>query len=153
MPRKRRRPPPSPGPPRWDSPYPTLDLHGDTADAARLRAERWLRSQQAAGERTVRIITGRGLHSVGPPVLPAEIDALLTDLKGALVASFDPEPGGGVYRVQLIRPRPSSAPPPRPSPPADPALRLRAEESLAELGVTPTEELLAAEMERLKKKF
>ncbi|MBW3630005.1 MAG: Smr/MutS family protein [Gemmatimonadetes bacterium] len=150
MPRKRRRPPLSPGTSRWDSPYPTLDLHGETADAARSRAERWLRSQQAAGERTVRIITGRGLHSIGPPVLPAEIDHLLTTLKGPLVATFEAEPAGGVYSVELTRLRAPAPPPRRPTPPADPALRLRAEESLAELGVTPTEELLAAEMERLR---
>src|SRR5688500_12721794 len=99
MPRKRRRPPP-PGPP-LESVYPTLDLHGDTADAARARAERWLRAEQAAGERTVRLITGRGLHSVGPPVLPTEIEHLLTGLKGSLVASFQTESGGGVYRVEL----------------------------------------------------
>ena len=152
MPRKRRRSPPRQGPSHLPSVYPTLDLHGDTADAARSRAERWLRAEQAAGERTVRLITGRGLHSVGPPVLPTEIEQLLKSLKGSLVGSFQAEPGGGVYRVELVRPRISTTPPKRPAPPPDPALRHRAEESLAELGITPTEELLRAEMERLERK-
>jgi hypothetical protein len=156
MPRKRRRPPLPPGPPLWDSPYPTLDLHGDTADEARARAERWLRAQQAAGERTVRLITGRGLHSIGPPVLPTAIHELLGTLRGALVAAFQAEPGGGVYRVELKRPRPAPTihHPKRRKLPDDPALRHRAEESLAELGVTPTPALLEAEMERLlREKF
>ena len=153
MPRKRRRSPSSPGPSYLPSVYPTLDLHGDTADAARSRAERWLRTEQAAGERTVRLITGRGLHSVGPPVLPAEIERLLRELKGSLVASFEAEPGGGVYRVALTRPRLPRTLPQRPAPRADPALRHRAEESLAELGITPTEELVRAEMERLKREL
>lgn len=154
MPRKRRRPPLPSGPPLRDSLYPTLDLHGDTADAARSRAERWLREQQKAGERTVRLITGRGLHSVGPPVLPAEIDHLLSTLKGSLVAAYEAEPGGGVYRVELTRPRSAPSPGPRPKRlalPDDPALRHRAEESLADLGITPTPELVEAEMERLAK--
>ena len=152
MPRKRRRPTLPSGPPLWDSPYPTLDLHGDTADEARSRSERWLRSQQAAGERTVRLITGRGLHSVGPPVLPTAIEELLATLKGALVAAFQAEPGGGVYRVELKRPSPAPSPGhprKRSKLPDDPALRHRAEESLAELGVTATPALVEAEMERL----
>ena len=150
MARKRRRSPPQ-GPSHLPSVYPTLDLHGDTADAARSRAERWLRAEQAAGERTVRLITGRGLHSVGPPVLPTEIAHLLAGLKGSLVASFAPEPGGGVYRVELARERLPRAVAKRPAPPVDPALRHRAEESLAELGITPNEDLLRAEMERLSR--
>jgi hypothetical protein len=156
MSRKRRRLPPPHGPPLRDSLYPTLDLHGDTADAARSRAERWLRAQQSAGERTVRLITGRGLHSIGPPVLPREIEHLLATLKGSLVSAFHSEPGGGVYRVELKRPRSAPLPsiPKRRSLPDDPALRHRAEESLADLGVTPTPALVEAEMERLlKEKF
>ena len=150
MPRKRRRTPPSSRPPSLDSVYPTLDLHGETADTARTRAERWLRAERAAGERTVRLITGRGLHSVGPPVLPAEIEHLLAGLKGSLVASYETEPGGGVYLVELARLRLPLQIPKRPALPDDPGLRHRAEESLAELGISPTEELVRAEMERLK---
>jgi hypothetical protein len=148
MPRKRR-----PASPSWESIYPSLDLHGDTADAARARAERWLREEQEAGARTVRIITGKGLHSVGPPVLPLEIEGLLATLKGSLVADFGAEPGGGSFLVQLRRPArprgPARSPQSTPLP-DDPALRHAAEESLAELGIASTRELLRAEMERLR---
>jgi hypothetical protein len=155
MPRKRRSPASRPPAPLWESPYPTLDLHGDTADAARQRAERWLRLEQEAGERTVRIITGRGLHSVGPPVLPLEIEGLLATLKGSLVADFGSEPGGGSFRVELRRPRRprevAKQQPSRPATPDDLPLRRAAEESLADLGVAPTPALVEAEMERLRR--
>lgn len=158
MSRRRRKPPHSASLP-WDTLYPTLDLHGDTADEARRRAERWLAEQQALGVRTVRIITGKGLHSVGPPVLSGEIGALLRSLRGTRVAQFATEPGGGVFRIELRRSptvhrpdgsRPQRAQPP-PSPPADAALRRQAEEALWELGVQPTPELIAAELRRLKR--
>ena len=149
--RRKREPTPPTRWPAWDELHPTLDLHGETADDARRRAERWLRERQAEGARTVRLITGRGMHSVGPPVLPGEIRELLTGLRGGVVSRFDAEPGGGAFRVELTRPRPRrSAPRPPPDPRLDDAeLRRRAEESLWELGVDPTPAVLEAEMRRL----
>lgn len=151
-------PGPRPGP-AWDEVHPTLDLHGETADGARVKAERWLRDRRAEGARTVRIVTGRGLHSVGPPVLPGEIAGLLRRLKGSVVADWAGEPGGGVYRVELRRagrgrpaagaPMPGNSAVSRSVPARDPELRRRAEESLADLGIKPTPALLAAEMRRL----
>ena len=134
-----------------DELYPTLDLHGETAESGRRRAERWLRESQAMAIPTVRVITGRGRRSQGPPVLRGEIADLLSALKGEVVDSVADEPGGGAFRVELRRPTraPARPTPPAPRVPADPELRRRAEESLAELGVTPTPELLAAEMRRL----
>lgn len=153
MPKRRRRRPPPASPPgeAWDELHPSLDLHGETAESARRRAERWLRAQQADGVRTVRLITGRGLHSPGPPVLPGEIQELLRMLRGTLVAGFSREPGGGAFRVELARPERRPAAPPRPLDRRlhDPELRGRAEENLVELGVTPTPALLEAEMRRL----
>ena len=153
MSRKRRRPTPAPGY-ILDSLYPTLDLHGDTADEARRRTIRWLQIQQEAGESTVRIVTGRGLHSIGPPVLPGEVEQLLTELRGSRVSRFSTESGGGVFRVELKRAeRPPGGSILTPSKQRarshDPRLRRAAEESLSELGITPTPELLEAEMERL----
>jgi hypothetical protein len=155
MSRRKRKPSSSARVP-WDTLYPTLDLHGDTAEEARRRAELWLAEQHSLGVRTVRIITGKGLHSVGPPVLRGEIEALLRSLRPSRVARFEPEPGGGVLRIELRRsaaphqpagPRPQ----PKPAPPsADAELRRRAEEALWELGVQPTPELIAAEIRRLK---
>jgi hypothetical protein len=155
MPRKRRRS--AGGPPRGrsveDVLYPSLDLHGHTAGEARARAERWLLEQQAAGERVVRLITGRGLHSVGPPVLPVEIAELLRRLKGSTVAAFGTEPGGGAFRVELRRDARKTAlgrpPAPNRVRRVDPELRRLAEEALVELGVQATPELLEIEIQRL----
>jgi hypothetical protein len=152
MPRKRRKPTRRGKPLPWDAVHPTLDLHGATAEEARARADRWLRAQQGAGERVVRLITGRGLHSVGPPVLPGEIQDLLASLHGSVVERFAPEGGGGAFQVELRKrktpPRPRSASPDAHLP-GDSELRRRAEESLHELGVEPTPALLRAEMRRL----
>lgn len=152
MPRKRRRPTRRGEPLPWDAVHPTLDLHGATAEAARAEAQRWLRAQQGAGERVVRLITGRGVHSRGPPVLPGEIQDLLASLSGSVVEHFAPERGGGAFRVELRkRKTPSPRRPPEAEPADDPDLRRQAEESLHELGVEPTPALLRAEMRRLRK--
>jgi hypothetical protein len=132
--------------------YPLLDLHGHTGGEARVRTESWLRARAAAGERTVVIVTGRGNRSQGLPVLPGEIEHLLTLLTGEVVARWEPAAGGGGFRVEL---RP--APPPA-VPRADDgrllrdhphALRRRAEEALIELGITPTPALVLAEIRRI----
>lgn len=131
--------------------YPTLDLHGETGDSARGRVERWLYEMREEGEPMVRVVTGRGKHSTAGPVLRGEIEHLLTTLRGGIVRRFEVDSGGGAFRVLLrlrdgaVAPRPRAAPPP----PA-PELRRRAEESLAELGVAPTPEMIAAEIERIR---
>ena len=136
--------------------YPTLDLHGCTADEARERSHRWVAEQWERGERVIRLITGWGRHSVGPPVVRSEVRLLLTDLRGTMVRDFDLETGGGVFRVALRSPpRPPAAPPRArmavtPAPPTGEEAR-RAIESLEELGVTPTPELIAAEVRRLRR--
>lgn len=149
----RRRPNPDRRRPRPDrgALYHTLDLHGETAASARRRTEAWLRSQRDAGERCVRLITGRGRRSVGPPVLGSEVKRLLRDLTGELVDRVEEESGGGALRV-LLR-SPSSVAPGRPArglTAASPELRREAEEALAELGVDPTPELLEAEIRRIR---
>ena len=151
--RRRRFPRASTSPP---SPtYPTLDLHGETAETARRLTEHWLRQQRAEGIDLVRVVTGRGLHSVGGPVLPGEIRALLEELRGSVVADFFIERGEGSLQVTL-RPSPSakrsrrdavrttSSPDPVPA-----EVRRAAEEALSELGVRPTPALLEAEIRRL----
>jgi hypothetical protein len=149
----RRRRPQGPGEPRG-SVHPLLDLHGLTGDEARGRAERWLRAKAAAGERTVVVVTGRGNRSRGFPVLRPEIEHLLEGLRGSAVESWEPTDGGGAFRVSLAGP----PTPPRADPGAEaaalarqhpPELRRRAEESLAELGITPTPALVRAEIRRL----
>jgi hypothetical protein len=130
--------------------YPTLDLHGETAESARRRAESWLRAERRGGERLVRLVTGRGRHSVGPPVLPAEIEDLLRSLRGSVVESFEVERGGGAFRVELRRPDPPRPPRPARAPSGDEELRRAAEERLAELGISPHPSLVEAEMRRFR---
>jgi hypothetical protein len=154
MPRRRKRSPrPQRGGSDWEAVLPTLDLHGHTADEALRRSERWLRDQQVAGSRTVRLITGRGLRSAGPPVLRGEIEEMLRRLRTGLVEEFTAESAGGAFRVQLRAAARASR---RSTQPAvqgllgnRPELRRRAEEALEEVGVKPTPELLEAEMRRL----
>jgi hypothetical protein len=157
MPRKPRRSAGRPASLPWGEIYPTLDLHGHTGAEARARAEGWLREQQRAGARTVRVITGWGRHSVGPPVLRGEIEALLARLRGRVVAHYAVEPGGGAFRVELrraARPAPQAGPAAAPAADRsarDAALRRRAEEALWELGVEPTPALVEAELRRLRR--
>lgn len=137
----------------WGRVHPILDLHGLTGDAASRRAEQWLRARQAEGVRTVVVVTGRGLHSQGIPVLRNEVEHLLARLKGTLVVRWEPAHFGGSFRVELRRPPQE---PPRVSTrepalvrDAPPDVRLRAAENLAELGIASTPALLEAEIRRI----
>lgn len=150
--RKKRTPPPAPGasPAAWARVHPHLDLHGHTGDEARRRAAAWLREQRGDGVRTVVVVTGRGLHSRGLPVLRGEVEDVLRSLEGTVVQDFEEAPGGGGYLVRLRRPPPPPLPaPPAPALPDDPALLREAQESLWELGIAPTPALLRAEAERI----
>ena len=133
--------------------HPLLDLHGMTGEEARRRTEQWLRERQAEGVRTVVVVTGRGLHSIGIPVVRNEVAHLLALLKGTLVARWESTHAGGSFRVELRRPPPDASPPasapPRLLAKADPELRRRAEEALWELGIDPTPPLLEAEIRRI----
>jgi hypothetical protein len=148
---RRRRKPSSPAPGSRSIPdilYPTFDLHGLTGVEAGRAAAGWIEQQFVAGEPVVRIITGRGMHSVGSPVLPEVIASLLRDLTGRTVQSYEREPGGGAFRVRLKRP--STVPPLEPAAVRLPVELVRlAEEALAELGIDPTPALVAAEVRRM----
>ena len=137
----------------WGRVHPVLDLHGLTGDEAGRRTERWLRDRQAEGARTVYVVTGRGLHSAGIPVIRNEVEHLLTGLRGTLVARWESAHFGGSFRVELRRP---PIEPPRVSTreprllrEAPPDVRLRAAEALAELGIDSTPALLEAEIRRI----
>ena len=150
---RKRKPPPGQGVSReaWGSVHPVLDLHGMTGDEARRRTEQWLRDRQAERVRTVMVVTGRGLHSQGIPVIKNEIEHLLALLKGTLVVRWEVTHSGGGYRIELRKPPPEPAPRPEPRllRQADPALRRRAEEALWELGIAPTPALIEVEIRRL----
>ena len=60
-----------------------LDLHGLTGPQAEARTENFIASVRQRGLSLVRIITGRGLHSDGPPVLPGVVEEKMAVLKQA----------------------------------------------------------------------
>jgi DNA-nicking Smr family endonuclease len=137
----------------WGRVHPMLDLHGLTGDQAGRKAEQWMRDRQAEGVRTVILVTGRGLHSQGIPVIRNEVQHLLERLKGILVVRWEDAHFGGGFRVELRRP---PVEPPRVSTrepalvrDAPPDVRLRAAENLADLGIASTPALLEAEIRRI----
>lgn len=152
--RKRKQPPADKGVSRdaWGKVHPVLDLHGLTGDEARRRTEQWLRDRQAERVRTVIVVTGRGLHSQGIPVIRNEVEHLLQELRGKLVVRWESAHFGGGFQVEL---RPPPEPDRRPEPvpallrEADLTLRRRAEEALWDLGIDPTPALLEAEIRRI----
>jgi hypothetical protein len=137
----------------WGAIHPLLDLHGQTGDEARRLAHAFLRERRLDGERTVVLVTGKGMHSAGMrPVLLGEVEDLLRGLRGTVVAGFSRLHGGGGFRVELTRRPPEPEPRGRPHAALDragPELLRRAEEALWELGIQPTPALLDAEVRRL----
>lgn len=129
--------------------YPFLDLHGRTEAEAIFATRNWLEERQGTSDLTVRIITGRGLHSVGLPVLPSAIEGLLHSAPGTLVRTYEREPGGGAFLVRLVAPIVARRGRGTTAPTRDPALVLEAQEALADLGIQSTPVLLEAEMQRI----
>lgn len=127
-----------------------------TAAEAVAAARRWIESRRDANDVVVRLVTGRGLHSVGPPVLPPAVEGLLREMSGGVVRSYEREPGGGVFRVRLNRVRSPSAPVRH----TGDSVKARfprdviraAEESLADLGITPSSALIEAEATRIMRR-
>ena len=58
-----------------------LDLHGKTGPEAERKTTAFIRTTASLKLRTVRIITGKGLHSDGPAVLPDVVETKLKELK------------------------------------------------------------------------
>ncbi|MFO7606098.1 MAG: Smr/MutS family protein [Desulfurivibrionaceae bacterium] len=65
----------------YPPPQEELDLHGHTGSEAERKTMNFLRQAVALNFRTVRIITGKGLHSDGPAVLPDVVETLLKGLQ------------------------------------------------------------------------
>lgn len=65
----------------YPPPQEELDLHRLTAVEAERKAVDFLRTSKTLKIRTVRIITGKGLHSEGPAVLPDVVETKLTEFK------------------------------------------------------------------------
>jgi DNA-nicking Smr family endonuclease len=60
------------------TPEAQLDLHGRTADEAKLATETFIQKSKVAGLRCVLIVTGKGLRSPDQPVLKPSLPAWLT---------------------------------------------------------------------------
>ena len=67
----------------YPAPQSTLDLHGKTGPEAARKTASFIRETAALKLQTVRIITGKGLHSDGPAVLPDVVEIKLTELLAA----------------------------------------------------------------------
>ena len=78
----------------------TFDLHGQRVLDAVIDAERFLRAQQQAGRRVVRLITGRGKGGGGAPVR-TRVRTLLKRLTGEVVVEFELEDSEGSFLVEL----------------------------------------------------
>lgn len=81
-------------------PEATFDLHGQSVLDAVGNAERFLRAQQKAGRRVVRLVTGRGKGGGGAPIR-TRVRTLLKRLTGDVVEEFELEDTDGSYLVEL----------------------------------------------------
>jgi DNA-nicking Smr family endonuclease len=66
---------------KFPGPQAEIDLHGCTAREAELQLESFVRTAFQKGLRTIRIITGKGLHSEGEAVLPVVAEGGIRALK------------------------------------------------------------------------
>jgi DNA-nicking Smr family endonuclease len=82
-----------------------LDLHGLTRDEALEALLRFLRNARVHGEKSVLVITGKGLNSPGEPVLLQAVTAWLREAGKEYVLEFAPAPsemgGSGAFVVFL----------------------------------------------------
>ncbi|MFH1215688.1 MAG: Smr/MutS family protein [Pseudomonadota bacterium] len=58
-----------------------LDLHGNTCVEAKVKVENFLLTARLRGLKSLRIITGKGLHSQSGPVLPDFVELLFRQMK------------------------------------------------------------------------
>lgn len=82
-----------------------LDLHGLSREEALDALEPFISSARTAAEKAVLIITGKGLHSVGEPVLQQAVAGWLRDQGRSMITEYAPAPqemgGGGAFVVFL----------------------------------------------------
>lgn len=83
-----------------------LDLHGLTRDEAVFALENFVRSARNANEKAILVITGKGLHSAGEPVLGQAVIAWLREHGRHQVLEFTPAPkefGGSGALIVFLR--------------------------------------------------
>lgn len=67
----------------YPPPEEELNLHGCTGPEALRKTAAFINGALALRLKTLLIITGKGLHSEGPPVLPPAVDGCLEELRRA----------------------------------------------------------------------
>ena len=84
------------------TPVATLDLHGDTAMDAERRVRDFVATHARLSKgKVIHIITGRGLGSRGPAVLPGAVRRALSGEVGRLVDEFDRDLDEAGFLVRL----------------------------------------------------
>lgn len=79
-----------------------LDLHGLTADAAERRLRGFLETHAVRSpDEVVRVITGRGAHSSGSPVVRERVRAALDGALREHVTEWVVDIGGGAYLIRV----------------------------------------------------
>lgn len=80
----------------------TLDLHGYNADEVEHRLELFFDrvTRTSAGD-VVRIVTGRGARSQGPPVLQGVVRDALNGWRAEDIAEWAVDVGGGAFLVRV----------------------------------------------------
>ena len=68
---------------KYPPPQDQIDLHGLTGVEAERKVVDFLKVAKTLKCKTLRVITGKGLHSNGPAVLPDIIEAKLDDLRAS----------------------------------------------------------------------
>lgn len=84
-----------------------LDLHGLTRDEALSALYPFINVARQAGEKCLLVITGKGLHSTGEPILQQAVTSWLKEQGKGLVVEFAPAPkelGGSGAFVLFLRP-------------------------------------------------
>lgn len=83
-------------------PVASLDLHGSSAAEAERRVVNFVRTHAAGSPgAVVEIVTGKGVRSVGRPVLPGLVRELLQGELKSMVREWAGTPGGGAVKVRL----------------------------------------------------
>ena len=79
-----------------------LDLHGLSAEQAETKVRHFLeRHIQTSPGRVVHIITGKGTHSDGPPVLPSLVNRILSEDFANDIVEKAAMVGGGAIAVRI----------------------------------------------------
>ena len=85
-----------------EMPVDRLDLHGLSAREAEARVFYFLeRHVRSSSGRVVHIITGKGTHSDGPPVLPTLVNRILRDDLADDIVEKAAMVGGGAIAIRI----------------------------------------------------